>query len=84
MSRSSYYQRQAELLRAIAAATPDPGLRQHQLRRADEYVVLARTIPDDGYKLRSERTVSDVVQPTGKQQQQIQPDKGDPEKEGLA
>jgi hypothetical protein len=44
---SRSYLRQAKLLRAMAVATPDLALRQQQLRRADEYGVLAESLPDD-------------------------------------
>jgi hypothetical protein len=80
MPSRSYYQRQAEILRAIAAAAPDQVERDRQLRRANEYVVLAMSLPDDGYVPPIASPVTDRPQPTGQQQQQIQPDKGEPEK----
>ena len=79
MPTRSYYQRQAELLRSMAAVTPDPGLRQHHLRRAKEYMDLAMSLPDDGYVPPVAPPVTQAQQPTGQQQQQIQPKKSEPE-----
>jgi hypothetical protein len=49
----------------MAAATPDPGLRQHQLRCANDYMDLAMCFPDDGY-VPPGAPVSDAQQPTEK------------------
>ena len=72
MPSRSYYLRQAELLRSMAATTGDEDLRQQYLRRANEYVVLAMSLPEDGY-IPSAPTPN-PEQPAAQQQQQIQPD----------
>ena len=76
MPTRSYYQKQAELLRNIAATTADPGQRQHLLRRASEYMDLAMGFPDDYVPPISQSAPQNAI---GQQQQQIQPDKGEPE-----
>ena len=72
MPTRSYYLRQAELLRSMAAVTADPGQRQHQLRRAKEYMDLAMSFPDDEKVSPVRSAVTEAQQPTGQQQQQIQ------------
>ena len=74
MPTRSYYNKQAELLRNIAATTADPGQRQHLLRRAGEYMDLAMSLPEDYVPPISQSAPQQAI---GQQQQQIQPDKGD-------
>ena len=77
MPTRSYYLKQGELLRSIAASTADPGQRQHMQRRASEYMDLAIGLPDDGGVPPIPPRIAS--QPVAQQQHQIQPDKGDDE-----
>ena len=76
MPTRSYYKKQAELLRNLAANTADPGQRQHLLRRANEYTDLSLSFPEDYVPPVSQSSPQQAIV---QQQQQIQPDKGEPE-----
>lgn len=78
MPSRSYYLRQSELLRALAACA-GPERREQELQRANAYFVLAMSLPDDGYTPFAAPVTKAAQQPTADRQQQFPPDKEDPD-----
>jgi hypothetical protein len=74
MPSRSYYLRQAELLRSMVATAGDEDLRQQYLRRANEYVILAMSLPEDGYISPAAPSPKEEQPAAAQQQQQVQPD----------
>ena len=71
MATRNYYLRQADLLRLMAAATADQELRQQHLGRANEYIVLAMSLPEDGYTAPASSITNLEHRPVAQQQHQI-------------
>lgn len=61
MPTASYYREQARLLRSMAEGTEDFDLAARYRRRADEYNLLANSMPDDETSFRL-KLVSSVKQ----------------------